>query len=364
MKLGIIGTRGIPNHYGGFEQFAENFAVYMVAHGHQVAVYNSSLHPYLSDAYKGVQIIKKYDPENRIGTAGQFVYDALCIADSRKRNFDIILQLGYTSSSAFSWLMPSKACIVTNMDGMEWKRSKYSSSVQQFLRKAEKWAVNNSDFLIADSIGIQQYLAATYNKPSEYIPYGAAVFEQPDKNILSKYELLPNAYNLVVARMEPENNVETIIKARLAIDSAYPLVIIGNYSNVYGQYLYKQYSSDKIRFLNGIYDQNILNNLRHFSALYFHGHSVGGTNPSLIEAMACACPIIAHDNVFNRSILNEDALYFNDEKTIVDQLNTTNDFRQALQNGIDNNTRKVKTIYHPDTIHSQLENFLTNCVKT
>ena len=96
MKIGVLGTRGIPNHHGGFEQFAEYFAVYAKEEGHQVSVYNSHSHPYKSSNYKGVDIIHCYDPESKIGTFGQFIYDFNCILDSRKRNFDIILQLGYT----------------------------------------------------------------------------------------------------------------------------------------------------------------------------------------------------------------------------------------------------------------------------
>src|SRR5690349_15755847 len=120
MKIGIVGTRGIPNRYGGFEQFIEFVAPELVNRGHEVYVYNSSLHPYKEPTYKGVHIISKTDPENKIGTAGQFIYDLNCIRDSRKRNYDVILQLGYTSSSIWTFLYPSGSLLVTNMDGLEW----------------------------------------------------------------------------------------------------------------------------------------------------------------------------------------------------------------------------------------------------
>ena len=121
-----MGSRGIPNRYGGFEQFAEYIAPALVEKGHQVYVYNSSAHPYREKSWKNVNILRGYDPEDKIGTAGQFIYDFNCILDSRKRNFDIILQLGYTSSSVWSFLYPKKPVLITNMDGLEWKRSKYS----------------------------------------------------------------------------------------------------------------------------------------------------------------------------------------------------------------------------------------------
>src|SRR5215467_1651561 len=169
MKIGIIGIRGIPNRYGGFEQFTEYVAPALVRKGHDVTVYSSSLHPYQDDNWKGVRLIHKSNPENRIGTFGQFIYDFFCILDSRKRNFDVILQLGYTSSSVWSFLFPGKSNLVTNMDGLEWKRSKYSKPVRAFLKRAEKWAVRSSDRLIADSKGIQEYLLDKYNKHATFI---------------------------------------------------------------------------------------------------------------------------------------------------------------------------------------------------
>ena len=133
MKIGILGTRGIPNFYGGFEQFAQYLSEAFVKKGHEVHVYNSHTHPYEKNEWNGVKLIHCYDPENTIGTVGQFIYDLNCILDSRKREFDIILQLGYTSSSVWNWIFPKKSIIMTNMDGFEWKRSKYSKPVQQFL---------------------------------------------------------------------------------------------------------------------------------------------------------------------------------------------------------------------------------------
>ena len=124
MKIAIIGTRGIPNNYGGFEQFAEKVSVLLIDKGYEITVYNSSLHPYQGNEWNGVKIIKMYDPENKVGTVGQFIYDLNCILHTRKSNYDIILQLGYTSSSIWNFLFKRKHTIITNMDGIEWKRTK------------------------------------------------------------------------------------------------------------------------------------------------------------------------------------------------------------------------------------------------
>ena len=158
MKLAILGTRGIPNYHGGFEQFAEYFSVHMAQKGHDVYVYNSHSHPYQEKEYNGVSILHQKDPENKLGTFGQFIYDFNCIKDARSRNFDVILQLGYTSSSIWGRFLPSASVIVTNMDGLEWKRSKYSKPVRRFLKVAERLAIDTSDYLVSDSVGIQKYI--------------------------------------------------------------------------------------------------------------------------------------------------------------------------------------------------------------
>ena len=361
MKIGIIGTRGIPNQYGGYEQFAAHAAPELVRRGHEVIVYNSSLHPYKETSWKGVQIVHCFDPENRIGTAGQFIYDLNCILDSRKRKFDVILQLGYTSSSIWSRLFPGSSLLVTNMDGLEWKRSKYSPGVQRFLKKAEKWAALSSDHLIADSKGIRQYLLEKYNKNSEFIAYGADLVTQQNESVLNKWSLEKYSYDLLIARMEPENSIEMIIEAHLISRHAKPLLIVGNYGNKFGTYLFNRYNSPKIRFVGAVYDMDVLNNLRRFSFFYYHGHSVGGTNPSLLEAMASYSLIMAHDNIFNRTVLGDDAFYFSsagDIAAILDRQPAREDYSQMLLN----NAKRIAEEYSWPHIINLLENFLMHVV--
>ena len=312
MKLGILGTRGIPNHYGGFEQFAEYLATGMVLRGHEVWVYNSHLHPYKEKVYKGANIIHRFDAEHRMGTAGQFIYDLNCILDARKRKFDILLQLGYTSSSIWAKLLPHKPTLtVTNMDGLEWKRSKYSRKVQTFLEYAESWAVNSSDHLVADSIGIQDYLKLKYEADSTYIAYGAELPQHFDRAVCDTYNVEPERYDMLIARMEPENNIEIILNGVAESKDDTPFLVVGGLTTTFGQQMREQFSDEpRIRFLGAIYDTPRLDQLRHFSRIYFHGHSVGGTNPSLLEAMASGAFICAHKNDFNRYILGDNAVYF------------------------------------------------------
>lgn len=334
MKIGILGTRGVPNYYGGFEQFAAHLSTFLVNNSHEVFVYNSSLHPYQQKKWNGVNIIHCYDLEDKIGTAGQFIYDLNCIIDSRKRNFDIILQLGYTSSSIWGRLLPSKSVVVTNMDGLEWKRSKFSKTVQKFLLYAESMAVKRSDYLVSDSIGIQEYIFNKYNANSDYIAYGADAFNNPNSNLIKEYNVKLNSYYLLIARMEPENNIEVILDGYCLSNSSDIFLVVGKTDNDFSQRLIEKYRKfEKIKFLGGIYNLSVLNNLRFFSKMYFHGHSVGGTNPSLLEAMASSAYIIAHNNIFNKAILEENALYFSSKEDIV----------SILQNGVDE-TEKVNCI--------------------
>lgn len=362
MKIGILGTRGIPNAYGGFEQFAQHLAKGLVEKGHDVSVYNSSNHPYKETIWNGVHIIFCYDPENKIGTAGQFIYDYNCLRDARKREFDVLLQLGYTSSAVWYRIWPKKATNIVNMDGLEWKRAKYNNLTQRFLKWAERVAANYGDILVADSLGIKDHLREKYQKEAFYIPYGAEIPQSFSESVITKYQLEKNQYFLLIARLEPENNIETVILGYLQSEQTYPLIIIGSTQNKYGQLLLKKYASGSILLPGAIYDQDTINALRHYAALYFHGHSVGGTNPSLLEAMACGCNIAAHDNVFNRAILADSAFYFSsaeDVKNIVHRplANTTINRWKIL------NIEKIKNTYNWKTIINDYESIFLQAIQ-
>lgn len=363
LNIGIIGCRGIPNHYGGFEQFAEYVAQGLNARGHKVSVYNSSSHPYQQKEWNGIQIIHCQDPEHRLGTMGQFIYDFNCVRDSAKRNFDILLFLGYTSSSIWGKLSPRNSVVISNMDGLEWMRTKYSKKVQHFLGYAESLAVKHSDFLIADSIGIQLYLRERYGIDAKFIAYGASLFNAPNPEILKQYKLIEGNYDMVMARMEPENNIEVILDGYSASEPKTEMIVVGNTGNSFGKKLVKKYTRHKkIRFLDAIYDASHINNLRYFSRLYFHGHSVGGTNPSLLEAMACNALIVAHNNIFNRSVLQDDAIYFSGSEQvrhICNQHNNKTDFLEKLENNRD----KIKKQYDWNIIIEQYDQFFQECFR-
>lgn len=362
MRIGILGTRGIPNQYGGFEQFAEFFATHAANKGHEVFVYNSHNHDFQEKTFKKVNLIHCFDLEKKIGTIGQFFYDLNCIMDARKRNFDIILQLGYTSSSVWFGLHPKNAIVITNMDGLEWKRSKFSNKVQKFLMYAEKLAVKKSHFLIADSKGIQKYILEKHKKESQYIAYGANNFNEPNIEIVKKYQVEIQHYNMIMARFEPENNIEMVLDGAVLASDKTPILVIGNYNTKYGLYLKNKFESfPHILFLGPIYNLNDLNNLRYFSNIYFHGHTVGGTNPSLLEAMASQSLIAAHNNEFNKGVLIQNAFYFNssnDVQKIIDTIKK-NDNLQLVKN----NYEAIASEFNWDKINEQYLQFFKFCLE-
>lgn len=362
MKIAIIGSRGIPNNYGGFEQFAEYLSRSLVAKGHEVWVCNPHYHSYRNDTFEGVHIKHIYNPENLIGTSGNFIYDFLCLRFAVKVKADIILMLGYTTSSLwFKSFNFNNSILVTNLDGLEWKRDKWGTFVKILTRRFEKLAINYGGELIADHPVIKEYFLNEHQAHTTYIPYGADVFNDSDENELSEFKLEKNTYNLLIARFEAEHNIELIIEGFLASDCPEKLVLVGNHGTPYGKSLLRKYKDyERLKFLGGIYQIKKLNNLRYFSNFYFHGHSIGGTNPSLLEAMASRALIIAHENPFNRSILGDDAYYFSTAKEISKILSSHTRADESTQIRLESNLAKIREQYSWKNITNAYENLFVS----
>lgn len=354
MKIAFVSTRGIPNNYGGFEQFAEYISVGLVERGHDVTVYCPNFHPYKENEYKGVHLKHIYSPEQWMGSSvGSFFYDFLSLKNALKEEkFDIIYEAGYTSIiPAYIWfnVKSLKSPIVTtNMDGLEYKRTKFGSLVRKFIFWEEKMAVRHSHYLIADNMGIHDYYKEKYGKSSRYLAYGADIHDDYDSSLLSEFGLIPNEYYLIVARMEPENNIEMAIKGYLNSkeNGIRPLIVVGKTNTPFAKELLKKYGGEKfLRFLGGIYDFKKLNSIRYFSHAYFHGHSVGGTNPSLLEAMASNCFMLAHDNIFNKAVLGKNALYYDSDVQVANLLNGMDSYILEKTKMVNANLEKIRSEY-------------------
>lgn len=330
MKIAFVSTRGIPNNYGGFEQFTEYISVGMAQRGHEVVVYSPKFHPYQESTYKGVRIKHIYSPETWMGSSvGSFFYDFASLRDAlKKEDFDIIYEAGYTSIiPAYIWFNVKKRkrpIFTTNMDGLENKRSKFSPMVRRFLDWEEKMAVKYSHYLIADNMGIHDYYKEKYGKESKFLAYGADIHDDFKAEYLEEFGLKSEEYYILIARLEPENNIVMAIEGYLHSkeNGRRPLIVVGKTNTPHGKELVEKYGNERnVEFVGGIYDFKKLDSVRHFSKAYFHGHSVGGTNPSLLEAMAAGCFIFAHDNIFNRAVLKENAFYYPSADKVIEYLN-------------------------------------------
>ena len=251
------------------------------------------------------------------------------------------------------------------MDGLEWKRSKFSSFTQKLMKKMEKIAATKSDCLIADNIGIKNYLQEKYKIESHFIPYSSEIFNLPNAEYLKPYNLKPYEYLLVIARMEPENNIEMMIEGYIESKSEVPLFLIGNINNKYCQFLKGKYDKfkDKVVFQNALYGKEVIDNLRYYSKYYLHGHSVGGTNPSLLEAMGAGSIIIGHDNEFNRSVLKDTGFFFsstNELSNLLQNLNLTDSDRLSL---IYKNLDIIKKYYNQDYIVEEYEKLFATIIE-
>ena len=364
MKIAITGTRGIPNRYGGFEQFAQKLSTGLAARGHDVWVYNTRNHSYREPSYRGVRIVTKSSPEKLLGPPAQYLYDFTCFRDAIRRKADVIMECGFASAApAYPYLNLTRTRLITHMDGMEWKRIKWGRHTRRIIRKSIIKTIRYSDALVCDHPEMLKFYAMNYGLKPVYIPYGADVMGAADKTVLEAFHLEEGRYYLVTARLEPENNIRSIIQGYLQAHLEEPLVVVGDHNGSYGRRIRQEFRSEEgIIFAGGIYHEESLDNLRYFSRALIHGHSVGGTNPSLLEAMAASAWIIAHDNLFNRYILEEDALYFETADDLSALLRELGSMSSLTQEMINRNLEKIRTAYRWTDIVIKYENlFLELC---
>jgi glycosyltransferase involved in cell wall biosynthesis len=370
MKIAITGTKGIPNRYGGFERFAEKLSTGLSEAGHEVLVYNPHYHPYKGKKWSGVNIRAKKSYEKILGAGCNLFYDRICLKDAIRMDADIILECGYASAAPWYPLLRRKGVkLVTHMDGMEWHRAKWGRWHRKFFRWTESLAVKYSDAIVCDHPRIADYYLERYSVRPEMIPFGANIRKDWNAEILADScmpgldGISPGSYYLLVARLEPENNLRMVIEGYLASGSQEFLLIIGDHSGKYGHVLIKEFGShDRIRFTGGLYDEYLLDHLRRFSKAVFHGHSVGGTNPSLLEAMAAEALILAHDNAYNRWVLGENAVYFSSSARISEILGRINEIKRSQGEMIRVNLERIRSEFQWDSVTFQYAKFFEKLV--
>ena len=320
-KLLILGTRGIPAKHGGFETFAERLALYLVERQWDVTVYcQTPTKKLLEKNWKGVNLVEIPVPKN--DALSTIIFDFKSTLHAVKKE-GIVLLLGY-NTAIFSLLyrLRNKTNVI-NMDGLEWQREKWKPIEKAWLYLNEHFGAYFSNHIIADHPEIKNHIASYIKREKiTVISYGAQQVVDADAACLRPYDLLADRYALIVARPEPENSILEIVSAFSKKKRGLKLVVLGNYYP--HEYPYHQKvmmaASDEVIFTGGIYKKEAVEALRFYTKLYIHGHTVGGTNPSLVEALAAGTPVLAHDNRFNHWVAGSGAHYFKNQAHCIQKL--------------------------------------------
>jgi len=316
----MLGTHGIPGNYGGFETAAENIAKFLVRRGWRVIVYCQAkgTGPVVEDTWEGVERVTI--PVDLPGWRGTSRFDWISIRHACQFD-DVCLTFGYNTGMYNFWQRLKGIPNIINMDGLEWQRKRWGFAKQAILYINERFAAAYGNMLIADHPDLNIYLQTRASaKKITTITYGAdPVSETPSQDILTELGLEQNRYLTLIARPIPENSILEIVRGFSAGKRGVKLVILGKYdgaSDPYHQAVLDA-ASDEVEFVGPIYGERIVP-IRYYSLAYVHGHTVGGTNPSLVEALATGNPVIAHNNNYNRWVAQDAAVYFNDESEISD----------------------------------------------
>ena len=326
LRIAIIGCRGIPATYGGFETFAQELAPRLVERGHHVTVYcrKGDAEAGRPASYNGVELV--YTPALRSRSFEQLSHELTSIVDSGRRHFDLYYFLGYRGAPFYVAVRAAGGFVIDNTDGLEWRRRKWNRVGRAYLHLAERIVAKlGAHELVSDAEAIRQYFLRTYGRDSRHIAYGAYTHEADElqTEVLDRFGVTPGGYYLVVCRIEPENNVDLIVREFVASGSTKELLVVGgmNYETPFWQELQRLADGSRVRFVGPAYGPMLIESLLFGACAYFHGHEVGGTNPALLNAMGCGTAVIALGTEFNRENLVETGRYFSkDEGSLADQI--------------------------------------------
>lgn len=333
-RVAIIGAVGVPANYGGFETLAENLVVQHAVRGAdaELVVYCSSK-AYSERPSRYHSATLEYVPLNANGIQS-VLYDVVSMLSAVRAGADCLLLLGVSGAVGLPLIRAfSGVRVVTNIDGIEWRRAKWNRLARHFLRLSEKLAVRYSNVVISDNQAIADYVRIEYGVDSRVIAYGGDHAVSVDSAPVEGLRL-PDTYALSVGRIEPENNVHLILEAFARVPERC-LVFVGNWrASEYGRQLRDSFrNKDNIRLLDPIYDDGKLKSLRSSAWLYLHGHSAGGTNPSLVEIMHFGVPVVAFDCVYNRCTTGDAAFYFSNVNQLVGVIRSAMRGDHMLENG-------------------------------
>lgn len=313
--LYILGIRGVPAQHGGFETFAEKLSLFLVAQGWEVTVYcqEDGKGGKWESSWNGVNRI--HIPVQRQGALGTIIFDLCATIDALKHS-GLFLTLGYNTAIFNLMQRLKRQTNIINMDGIEWRREKWGKVAKTWFWINERIGCWSGNHLVADHPKILEHLATRVSSSKiTMIPYGGDEVSSASARVLVPYGVEPYGFSVIIARPEPENSFLEMVRAFSSSRRDHRLVVLGNFNPEVNPYhkSVMDAASDEVIFPGAIYDASIVQALRFYCRFYLHGHRVGGTNPSLVEALGAGCAVIAHDNHFNRWVAGPDAAYFQDE---------------------------------------------------
>jgi glycosyltransferase involved in cell wall biosynthesis len=310
LRIALVGTRGVPARYGGFETAVEEVGRRLADAGHEVVVYcRTAGDEPRPETHLGMRLV--HLPAMHRRSLETLSHTGLSVAHLLAHRVDAAIVFNAANAPWLPLLRAARIPVATHVDGLEWKRAKWGGVGKRYYRVVEALSVRWSDALIADARGIADYYRDEFAAPTEQIAYGAPKIAGGASHKLADVGLTPRGYHLVVARFEPENHVHVIVDGYRRSGATLPLVVVGSapYADEYTREVHAL-ADDRVRFLGGVWDQELLDQLYANCATYLHGHSVGGTNPSLLRAIGAGAATIAFDVSFNREVLQASGRYF------------------------------------------------------
>ena len=321
LSIALLGTRGVPARYGGFETAVEEIARRLAGRGHRVVVYcrttPGAQEPPPAE-HLGMELV--HLPAVRRRSVETLSHTALSVRHLVTHRTDAAIVFNSANSPLLPALRAARIPVATHVDGLEWKRAKWGPAGRRYYRVAEALAVRWSDVLVADAEGISEYYREAFAAPTTLLTYGAPLIA-PGSDRLAELGLEPGGYHLAVARFEPENHVDVVVEGYVASDAAKPLVVVGSapYADEHTRRIHAL-ADDRVRFLGGVWDQELLDQLYANCATYLHGHSVGGTNPSLLRAIGAGAAVTAFDVGFNREVVRDSGRFFRTPQDVAREL--------------------------------------------
>jgi glycosyltransferase involved in cell wall biosynthesis len=309
MRIAILGIRGVPANYGGFETFAEQLGSRLAAAGHEVTVYGRDR--YVSKgmtSYRGMRLVRLPAPRSKY--LETVVHSLFAAVHASFRRYDIVYVCNSANVPAVILLRLAGKRVVLNVDGLEWQRTKWSRVGRAYYRLCAWLAARLPVHVVTDARVIQEHYEHAYGRKTSYFPYGADVETVPDGGMLAKHGLTPGRYVLYVSRLEPENNAHVVIDAYRDVATELPLVIVGD-APYAGDYIDRLHATDddRVDFLGAVYGRGYAI-LQSNAAIYIQATEVGGTHPALVEAMGHGAAIVANDVPEHREALGEAGRYY------------------------------------------------------